>query len=192
MPRLYVISASVRSTSAGRPLARWVTELAARQGGFDVELLDLKDVALPFMDESEHPESGIYAHQHTKDWSATIDAGDCFVFVMPMYNRGFGAALKNAIDHLHHEWQNKPVGLISYSAGTSGGAPAIEMLRPVLAMVGLRAAEPTLSIPAIDDHADGEGRFRATPDLEARTQAVLTAVAELVPAAEPQSEPASA
>ncbi|MFI8828475.1 NADPH-dependent FMN reductase [Streptomyces sp. NPDC053431] len=192
MPRLHIISASVRSTSAGRPLARWVAELAARQGGFDVELLDLKDVALPFLDESEHPESGIYAHQHTKEWSAKIDAGDCFVFVMPMYNRGFCASLKNAIDHLYREWQNKPVGLISYSAGSSGGAPAIEMIRPVLAMVGLRTAEPTLSIPAIADHLDAEGRFRATPDLETRTQAVLTAVAELTRAPEPQAEPASA
>ncbi|MFF8642868.1 NADPH-dependent FMN reductase [Streptomyces sp. NPDC015345] len=179
MPRLHVVSASTRPTSAGRPLAAWVAGLAAGRQEFETALIDLAEVGLPFLDEPEHPSEGRYVHQHTKDWSATVAAADCFVFVLPMYNGGFGAPLKNAIDFLYQEWQGKPVGLISYSAGTSGGAPAIEMLRPVLGRVGLRPAEPTLSVPGIEDLVGEDRHFVATPGLAERAHAVLDAVAEL-------------
>jgi NAD(P)H-dependent FMN reductase len=190
VPRLHIISASTRPSSAGRPLARWIAELAAEHDAFDTRLLDLGEIALPFMDEPEHPEAGVYRHRHTKDWSATIAAGDCFVFVMPMYNGGFSAPLKNAIDYLYQEWQNKPVGLVSYSAGKSGGAPAVEMIQPVLGRVGLRPALRTLSVPAIESYVDEEGRFAPTADLRTRAQAVLDAVADL--ATTPEAERVSA
>ncbi|MFI9102317.1 NADPH-dependent FMN reductase [Streptomyces fildesensis] len=177
MTRLHIISASTRPTSSGRALARWVTELATDQGTFNPTLIDLGEVALPFLDEPGLPSDGRYVHQHTKDWSTVIGAAECFVFVMPMYNGGFTAPLKNAIDSLYQEWQGKPVGLISYSAGASGGAPAVEMIRPVLARVGLRPAAHTLSIPAIDDHLDAAGHFRATPGLTGEARAVLAGVA---------------
>ena len=182
MHRLLVLSASTRSASAGRPLATWLTGLAARRPEFDTSLVDLRVVGLPFLDEPEHPSEGRYVHRHTKEWSAVVAAADCFLFVMPMYNGGFSAPLKNAIDHLHAEWQGKPVGLVSYSAGTSGGAPAIDMLRPVLARVGLRPAGTTLSVPGIEERIAPDGTFRATPELGAPAEAVLDAVAALVPA----------
>ncbi|MEV5979434.1 NAD(P)H-dependent oxidoreductase [Streptomyces sp. NPDC052114] len=179
MPRLHVVSASTRPTSAGRPLAAWVAELAAARPEFDTTLVDLGEVALPFLDEPEYPSHGRYVHQHTKDWSATVDAADSFVFVMPMYNGGFTAPLKNAIDSVYREWQDKPVGLISYSAGPTGGAPALEMIRPVLDRVGLRPAATTLSIPGIEDRVGPDGRFVATDELIAGTAAVLDEVALL-------------
>ncbi|MER7177492.1 NADPH-dependent FMN reductase [Streptomyces mesophilus] len=180
--RLQILSASTRPTSAGRPLARWVAELAAAHGQFASTLVDLGEVGLPFFDEPGLPADGVYVHEHTKAWSTTVSAADCFVFVLPMYNGGFTAPLKNAIDFLYAEWRDKPVGLISYSAGTSGGAPAIEMLRPVLARVGLRPAPHTLSVPGIDQRVDPEGRFHATPALTAEANAVLCSVAGLLEA----------
>ncbi|CAM5515508.1 reductase [Streptomyces spiroverticillatus] len=176
--RLYVLSASTRPTSSGRPLARWIAELAAARTEFEVTTVDLAEVALPFLDEPEYPSTGRYAHPHTRAWSELIFPADAFVFVLPMYNGGFTAPLKNAIDSLYAEWQDKPVGLISYSAGPSGGAPAIEMLRPVLDRVGLRPATPTLSVPGIEDLVS-DGAFHATPEFTAGAQAVLAGVAEL-------------
>ncbi|MCZ4122786.1 NADPH-dependent FMN reductase [Streptomyces sp. H39-S7] len=178
MTRLHIISFSTRLTSSGRPLAHWITELAAAHGAFEPTLIDLREVALPFLDEPGLPSDGHYVHQHAKDWSAVIDAADAFVFVMPMYNGGFTAPLKNAIDTLYHEWQDKPVGLISYSTGSSGGAPALEMIRPVLARVGLRPTAPTLSIPAIENHLDEAGHLRATAGLTDQARAVLAGVAQ--------------
>ncbi len=175
--RLYVLSASTRPTSSGRPLARWVSERAAARPEFEVTTVDLGEVALPFLDEPEYPSTGRYAHPHTRAWSETISPADAFVFVLPMYNGGFTAPLKNAIDSLYAEWRDKPVGLVSYSAGPSGGAPAIDMIRPVLNRVGLRTAEPTLSVPGIEGLVEG-GSFRATPEFTAGADAVLDAVAE--------------
>ncbi|MCX5204096.1 NAD(P)H-dependent oxidoreductase [Streptomyces sp. NBC_00237] len=181
MSRLYVLSASTRPTSSGRPLTQWVAELASARPEFEVTTVDLGEVALPFLDEPEYPSTGRYAHPHTRAWSETMSAADAYVFVMPMYNGGFTAPLKNAIDSLYAEWQDKPVGLISYSAGPSGGAPAIEMLRPVLGRVGLRVAEPTLSVPGIEGLVE-QGAFHATPEHTAGADAVLDEVAALVTA----------
>jgi NAD(P)H-dependent FMN reductase len=178
---LYVLAASTRPTSSGRPLARWVAEIAAQRPEFEVTTVDLAEVGLPLLDEPEYPSTGRYAHPHTQQWSATISPADAFVFVMPMYNGGFTAPLKNAIDSLYAEWAAKPVGLVSYSAGPSGGAPAIEMIRPVLERVGLRAVETTVSVAGIEglvDHA--AGTFAATPEVRAGVERVLDGVAELL------------
>ncbi|WP_411079301.1 NADPH-dependent FMN reductase [Streptomyces sp. cmx-18-6] len=185
MSRLHVISASTRPTSLGRSVARWITELATGNASFDTRLVDLGEVALPFLDEPEHPSERRYIHRHTKEWSVMTDAADAFVIVMPMYNGGFGAPLKNAIDFLYQEWQGKPVGLVSYSAGASGGAPAVEMIRPVLGRVGLRPAVTSLSIPGIEDRIEQDGRFDPLPEHEEGARAVLAEVAELLTAPQP-------
>ncbi|MDP4511027.1 NADPH-dependent FMN reductase [Nonomuraea turcica] len=131
MPSLKVIVASTRPVRIGRTIGDWVAACAAEHSHFQVELVDLAEVGLPFLDEPEDATTGRYAHQHTKDWSRTIDAADALVFVMPEYNYGFSAPLKNALDFLHEEWAYKPVGLVSYG-GLSGGLRAVEMLKPVL------------------------------------------------------------
>ncbi|MFK0255646.1 NADPH-dependent FMN reductase [Streptomyces sp. NPDC090445] len=77
------------------------------------------------------------------------------------------------------EWQGKPVGLVSYSAGPTGGAPTAEMLRPVLTRVGMLPAQRTLAIPGIHELVDGAGGFRA-PDGAAQAPAgILDEVAAL-------------
>jgi NAD(P)H-dependent FMN reductase len=88
-------------------------------------------VDLPLFDEPHHPMLHTYVHQHTKDWSATVERAVAFVFVMPEYNYGFNAALKNAIDYLPVEWQYKPVGFVSYG-GLAGGTRAVQMIKQVI------------------------------------------------------------
>ncbi|UQX01293.1 NAD(P)H-dependent oxidoreductase [Streptomyces sp. RerS4] len=178
MTRLHVISAATRPTSSGRPLARWVTELAGARGDFEVTPVDLAEIALPLLDEPEYASSGVYTHQHTRDWSALVDSADAFLFVMPMYNGGFTAPFKNAIDFLYREWDGKPVGLVSYSAGPTGGAPAAEMLLPVLTRVGMLPAARSLAIPGINALIGPEG-FEAPEGLADRLAGVLDDVAAL-------------
>src|SRR5690349_14968129 len=100
-PKLHIIVASTRPGRLGLPIGQWVYERVLAQGDFVPELLDLAEVGLPFMDEPNHPRFGKYVHQHTKDWSAKIDAADAFIFVTPEYNHGMSAPLKNALDYLH-------------------------------------------------------------------------------------------
>ncbi|RCH64010.1 NADPH-dependent oxidoreductase [Streptomyces sp. SDr-06] len=178
MSRLLVLSTSTRTVSNGRAFARWVADAAGGHEAFDVEFTDLGELALPLLDEPEYASTGIYTHQHTRDWSAIAGAADAFVFVMPMYNGGFTAPLKNALDHLYQEWQGKPVGLVSYSAGDSGGAPAAEMLLPVLARLGLRPAQRRLAVPAIHSLVS-EGAFAPSEGLDGELAVLLDELAKL-------------
>ncbi|MEV6107725.1 NAD(P)H-dependent oxidoreductase [Streptomyces sp. NPDC051940] len=181
MSRLYVVSASIRSGSSGRPLAHWVADRARRHpAGPDVTLVDLREVGLPLLAEPEHPADGRYVHRSTREWSALVSAADAFVFVMPMHNGAFSAPLKNALDHLYAEWRDKPVGLVSYSVGSSGGAPAVAMLRPVLERLGMRAAGASLSVPGIEDRIGTDGEFTVTPEVADGVGAVLDEVAALL------------
>ncbi|MFE9559011.1 NADPH-dependent FMN reductase [Streptomyces sp. NPDC006692] len=178
MARLLVLSTSTRTVSNGRALARWIADAAGEHGAFEVEFVDLGALALPLLDEPEYASTGIYNHQHTRDWSAIAGAADAFVFVMPMYNGGFTAPLKNALDHLYKEWEGKPVGLVSYSAGDSGGAPAAEMLLPVLTRLGLRPAQRRLAVPAIHS-LSSEGRFSPSEGLDGELAQLIDELSKL-------------
>src|SRR5581483_12264670 len=126
-PALQIFIASTRPGRVGLPVAEWFRGHADAHGGFAIDLVDLATLQLPFLDEPNHPRLRRYTKQHTMDWSARVDAADAFVFVMPEYNYGFNAPLKNAIDYLHHEWQYKPVGFVSYG-GVAAGTRAVQMI----------------------------------------------------------------
>jgi len=130
MIQLKIIIASTREGRKGLAVAEWVFDHAKKHTAFETELIDLKQVNLPFMDEPEHPRFQRYIHQHTKNWSAKIGAADVFVFVTPEYNYGMPAPLKNAIDFLVKEWAYKPVAMVGYG-GVSGGTRSIQQLKQV-------------------------------------------------------------
>ncbi|MDX6229992.1 MAG: hypothetical protein QOI76_3382 [Frankiales bacterium] len=156
LPVLKIIVASTRPGRVGAPVGRWVTGIAEQHAGFAVEVVDLAEVGLPLMDEPNHPRLRAYTHEHTKAWSATIDAADAFVFVMPEYNYSFTAPLKNAIDYLFTEWQHKPVGLVSYG-GVSGGLRAAQMIKQVVTTLTMMPLVEAVTIPMIHSHLqDGE------------------------------------
>jgi NAD(P)H-dependent FMN reductase len=148
LPTLQIIVASTRPGRVGLPVAQWILVAAQEHGGFEVELVDLAEVNLPLFDEPRHPRFQQYEHQHTRDWSATVTRGDAFVIVMPEYNYGFNAAIKNAIDYLNVEWQYKPVGLVSYG-GVSAGTRAAQMLKQVLTTLKMVPIPEAVSIPFV-------------------------------------------
>jgi NAD(P)H-dependent FMN reductase len=97
--------------------------------------------------------------QHTKDWSTTVGSCDAFAFVMPEYNHGFNAPLKNAIDYLHNEWSYKPVGLVSYG-GVSAGTRAAQMIKPVVISVRMTPVVEAVSIPFVKQFMDDDDRVQ--------------------------------
>ncbi|MFG2099179.1 NADPH-dependent FMN reductase [Micromonospora echinaurantiaca] len=189
MPRLNVIVASTRPGRVGRRIGDWFTAAATAHGAFDeVRLVDLAEVALPFHDEPHHPSEGRYLHQHTREWSATIAAGDAFVFVMPEYNYGFSAPLKNAIDYLYTEWQYKPVGFVSYGM-TSGGLRAVQMIKQVVTTLKMMPANEAVTVflrQALDD----AGELEPDPGRDAAAEGMLDEVARLTAALAPLRVPA--
>ena len=157
-PVLQIVIASTRPGRVGLPVGQWFAAAAREHAGFEVEVVDLTEVGLPLLDEPNHPRLGQYEHQHTRDWSATVSRADAFVFVMPEYNHGFNAALKNAIDFLYREWAHKPVGFVSYG-GIAAGTRAVQLLKPVLTAVQLTPALAAVNIPFVAQFVDDEGRF---------------------------------
>src|SRR5947199_7313709 len=130
MIRIAIIIGSTRPGRKGEAVAKWVYEIAQKRSDAEFELVDIKDFNLPLLDEPMSPIMGQYTHQHTKDWSAKIASFDAYVFVTPEYNHATSGALKNAIDFLYHEWNNKAAGFVGY--GGAGGTRAVEHLRLVM------------------------------------------------------------
>jgi NAD(P)H-dependent FMN reductase len=174
-PRLMIIIASTRPGRVGLPVGQWFARQAEAQGDFVVQVVDLAELNLPFMDEPNHPRMRAYTKQHTKDWSAMVDAADAIVLVTPEYNHGYVAPLKNAIDFLMHEWMYKPVGLVSYG-GVSGGLRAVQMLKPTLSALKMIPLPEAVPIPMVSGHFDEQGEFQATDQLNDAASGMLGAL----------------
>ena len=130
MLRVAIIVGSTRPGRKGQAVALWVYEIASSRSDAEFELVDLKDYDLPLLDEPLSATFGQYSRDHTKTWSAKIASFDAFVFVTPEYNHATSGALKNAIDYLFKEWNNKAAGFVGY--GGAGGTRAVENLRLVM------------------------------------------------------------
>jgi NAD(P)H-dependent FMN reductase len=130
MIKIAIIIGSTRPGRKAEPVAKWVYELARKRSDAEFELVDIQDFNLPLLDEPVPPSRGQYSKPHTKVWAAKIESFDAFVFVTPEYNHGISGALKNAIDFLFKEWNNKAAGFVSY--GGASGARAVESLRLVM------------------------------------------------------------
>ncbi|NJC73883.1 NAD(P)H-dependent oxidoreductase [Planosporangium thailandense] len=172
MLKLQIIITSTRPGRVGLPVGQWFAERAQSHGGFKVEVVDLAEINLPFLDEPNHPRLRQYTHQHTKDWSATIDSGDAYVFVMPEYNYGMNAPMKNAIDYLHQEWQHKPVGFVSYG-GVSAGTRAVQMAKQVVTTLKMVPLPEAVSIPFVAQFLDDEGRIQPNDVMNTSADALL-------------------
>jgi NAD(P)H-dependent FMN reductase len=125
-----IIIGSTRPGRNGEQVARWALEQAQQRDSASYELVDLLDFNLPHLDEAIPASVGMYQNDHTKAWAAKINELDGFVFVTPEYNHSTSGALKNAIDFIYAEWNNKAAGLLSY--GSAGGTRAAEHLRLIL------------------------------------------------------------
>src|SRR6059058_248325 len=130
MIKIAIILGSTRPNRNGEAVAKWVYEVAKKRSDAEFELVDIKDFNLPLLDEPVPPSMGQYSKSHTKTWAAKIDTFDAYVFVTPEYNHGTSGALKNAIDFLFAEWNNKAAGFVGY--GSAGGVRAVEHLRLVM------------------------------------------------------------
>ena len=131
MIKVAIILGSTRPGRNGEAVAKWVHGIASKRNDAEFELVDIQSFNLPLLDEPVPPSMGQYSKPHTKSWAAKVNAFDAYVFVTPEYNHGTSGALKNAIDYLYREWNNKAAGFVSY--GSAGGARAVEQLRLIMA-----------------------------------------------------------
>ncbi|MFT4231813.1 MAG: NADPH-dependent FMN reductase [Leucobacter sp.] len=172
MPKLMIVLGSVRDGRIGLPIAEWVRRAAEADGRFDIDFADLREIALPLMDEPNHPRQRQYTKPHTIAWSERVGAADAFVFVFPEYNHSYSAPIKNAIDYLAQEWDRKPVGFVNWG-GHSGGTRAQAALRQVTAVLGMVATHANVEINMPQQHLDDDGVFEPGEALAATLQKEL-------------------
>ena len=122
MTNIGIILGSTRPNRAGAAVAQWVYNLALSRSDAKYELVDVADLDLPLLDEAIPASLGQYQNAHTRAWAAQLADFDGFIFVTPEYNHSITGALKNAIDFVYGEWNNKAAGIVSY--GSAGGARA--------------------------------------------------------------------
>ena len=173
MIKVGIIVGSTRPGRKADAVARWVYEIARKRSDAEFEVVDISDYKLPLLDEPIPPSLGQYNNPHTKAWAAKIGSFDAYVFVTPEYNHGTSGALKNAIDFLFAEWNNKAAGFVSYGGGM--GLRAVEQLRAVMGelMVADVRAQVALSL-----HTDFENftTFKPDPKKESSVTTMLNQV----------------
>src|SRR5690242_13749078 len=164
--RVLVLTCSTRPGALGPAVGRWLTDAIgprAAQLGAELVPVSLADLDLPFLDEEEHPSSGVYRQEHTRRWSAMVAAADGFIAITPEYNYGMPAALKNALDYLGSEWAWKPIGFVSYG-NTSAGTRSVQHTKQVVTTLRMVPLGATVAIRIGDAVRDGRLRPDATRD----------------------------
>jgi NAD(P)H-dependent FMN reductase len=149
MIKVGIVIGSTRPGRNGEAVAKWVHELASKRTDATFELVDIKDYELPLLDEPVPPSLGKYSKEHTKRWAAKIATLDAFVFVTPEYNHSTSGALKNALDFIYREWNDKAAGFVGY--GSVGGSRAIEHLRAIMAELQVADVRSQVSLSLVTD-----------------------------------------
>jgi NAD(P)H-dependent FMN reductase len=170
MVRIGIIVGSTRPGRKAEAVAKWVYGIAQKRSDAKFEIVDIKDFDLPLLDEPVPPSLGQYSKAHTKVWSAKIASFDGYVFVTPEYNHAPSGALKNAIDYLYAEWNNKAAGFVSY--GSAGGARAVEQLRLVMGEIQVADVRAQVMLSLFTDF-DNFTTFKPDPRHENEVNVML-------------------
>ena len=163
MVRIGIIVGSTRPGRKAETVAKWVAEHAAKRTDAQFEVIDIASFNLPLLDEPMPASMGQYSKEHTKRWAEAIAACDGFVFVTPEYNHGPSGALKNAIDFIYAEWNNKAAGFVSY--GSAGGVRAVEHLRGIMAELQVADVRQAVSMSLHTDWVEWT-TFKPAPNHE--------------------------
>lgn len=149
MIKIGIIIGSTRPGRNSEAVAKWVYEIAEQRDDAQFEVIDIADYKLPLLDEPVPPAMNQYSKDHTKAWAEKIGSMDAFIFVTPEYNHAPTGALKNAIDYIYAEWNNKAAGFVGF--GSAGGVRAVEQLRQIMAELQIADVRAQVSLSLFTD-----------------------------------------
>ena len=161
--KVKIILGSTREGRFSDKVGAWLLDEAKNDSSVEAEVLDLRDFEMPFFAEAETPsyKTKPYTNPAVVAWTAKIAEADAFIIVAPEYNHGYPAVLKNALDYVYQEWNNKPVAFVSY--GSALGARSVEQLRQVAIELQMAPIRNALHMPYDIIMAVGKG----TPEKDA-------------------------
>lgn len=156
--KLHIITCSTRPGRIGPHIAKWFEKVALQHGKFEIIPVDLAEFDLPVYNEPEHPIRQQYQHAHTKNWAASVNAADAYVFVTPEYNFGSPPSLLNALNYVYKEWNYKPAGIVSYG-GVSGGLRSAQILKQTLTTLKIMPMVEAVAIQNVSSLLSEKGQF---------------------------------
>ena len=174
MVKIGILVGSTRPGRKAAAVAQWVYDLAHQRTDATFELVDIQAFNLPLLDEPLPPSLGQYTQPHTQAWAEKIAPFDGYIFVTPEYNHGTSGALKNAIDYLYGEWNNKAAGFVSY--GSACGARAVEQLRLVMAELQIADVRAQVMLSLFTDFEN----FTTFKPASRQEQAVTTMLDQVI------------
>jgi len=157
--KIHIILGSTRPGRFSEKPGKWILGELQKKEGIEAELIDLRDWTLPFFNESKSPSSmkgEPYSLEIANEWAKKVGEADGFIIVTPEYNHGYPAVLKNALDYVYDQWNNKPVGFVSYG-GVSGGTRSVQQLRQVVIELQMVPIRNGIHFPLFWDHLDERG-----------------------------------
>jgi chromate reductase len=176
--RVLAISGSLRSGSYNTALLRALREEAPAD--VEIELWQgLKGI--PAYDSDDDVVPGPEAVEAFRELVREVDA---VFFATPEYNSSVPGALKNALDWASrpiatNSFRNKPVAVISSSAGAFGGVWAAADLRKVLGAMGARVTAAELAVGHSHEKFDDDGHLIDNDVRQGLRDALQTLVAEV-------------
>jgi len=175
-----IILGSTRQGRTAEKIGQAIKHIADKRADVQVDIIDLQEYNLPFLYQETPPSKRTEVTDPAiKKWSDIISAADGFIMVVPNYNSGYPGVLKNALDLLDKEWNNKPVALVGYSGGKKGGMEAVTSLKPVLEELHMKRVSTELLIPAAWKAIDSRGQF---DDYKQRAKIINAMIDQLIAA----------
>ncbi|CUM63871.1 uncharacterized protein PRCAT00001459001 [Priceomyces carsonii] len=130
-PKILLIVGSARKLRLSPSIANLVAATAKEIfGENNLEIIDVKNLKIPFDAEEGIPKLGGYTNEQVISWSNKVKLADGFIVVSPEYNYGYPGALKHAFDVLYKEFTQKPATIVTF--GGHGGSSSNEQLHKVL------------------------------------------------------------
>ena len=169
--KIAIILGSTREGRNGESVAKWVLEKGAARTAADYELVDLRDYPMPFFEAVASPAYVPPQDPAVQKWAAKVAEFDGYIFVTPEYNHSFSAVLKNALDSIYHEFNNKAAAFVSY--GSFQGARAVEQLRLVASELQLAHVRQQLGFSLFTDF-ENMSTFTPGPQHDATSEIMFT------------------
>jgi NAD(P)H-dependent FMN reductase len=155
MTHIAIISPSVRTGRKSNRVALFFKNFIEDNKSASVEILDLFDYQFPLFNERLRLQKDPSAL--ALKFADKIRNADGIIIVVPEYNGGYPASLKNVIDLLYDEWYRKPVAITTVSGGPFGGAQVITSLLFVLWKMKAWVVPSMFPVPSVEQSFNEKG-----------------------------------
>ena len=170
--KVQIILGSTREGRYGEKVGKWINNIASKRKDFKTEYIDLREWNISFLNDHMPPSMGKYSDPVVQKWAKKIEEADAYIIVTPEYNHGYPGVLKNALDVIYKEWNNKPVTFVSYG-GYVGGSRSVEQLRQVALELQMAPIREAIFIPFVWQAFDENDEIKGKEDYNKRADSML-------------------